>query len=224
MMLLFAAVNLFMDGHWTLGCGLYRQVWTPEQHNAAFHVMSFRSHFFLPFVTWWNYNSIFLSFWQFSSVCENECAAFCSRAALPPPVWVWSNPNHPETFSVCSHTGKYSIWLLNQELFCNTYICKCNALLPSIISKSIRHDVAGFAGSAFPPGESGRLLEPGVWSWPSVYVQVDGQLALPARMALLESLLPLSPAGCPPAHPAALRSPPLEEVRLTLAVPRSLLA
>lgn len=29
MMLLFAAVNLFMDGYWTLGCGLYRQVWTP---------------------------------------------------------------------------------------------------------------------------------------------------------------------------------------------------
>lgn len=110
MMLLFAAVNLFMDGHWTLGCGLYRQVWTPEQHNAAFHVMSFRRHIFLPFVTWWNYNSIFLSFWQFSSVCENECATFCSRAALPPPVWVRSNPNHPETFSVCSHTGKYSIW------------------------------------------------------------------------------------------------------------------
>ncbi|TKS79925.1 Dol-P-Man:Man(5)GlcNAc(2)-PP-Dol alpha-1,3-mannosyltransferase [Collichthys lucidus] len=26
MMLLFAAVNLFMDGYWTLGCGLYRQV------------------------------------------------------------------------------------------------------------------------------------------------------------------------------------------------------
>lgn len=26
MMLLFAAVNLFMDGHWTLGCCLYRQV------------------------------------------------------------------------------------------------------------------------------------------------------------------------------------------------------
>lgn len=27
MMLLFAAVNLFIDGHWTIGCGLYRQVW-----------------------------------------------------------------------------------------------------------------------------------------------------------------------------------------------------
>lgn len=27
-MLLFAAVNLFMDGYWTLGCGLYRQVLT----------------------------------------------------------------------------------------------------------------------------------------------------------------------------------------------------
>ncbi|CAG07698.1 unnamed protein product, partial [Tetraodon nigroviridis] len=26
MMLLFAAVNLFIDGHWTMGCGLYRQV------------------------------------------------------------------------------------------------------------------------------------------------------------------------------------------------------
>lgn len=27
MMLLFAAVNLFIDGHWTMGCSLYRQVW-----------------------------------------------------------------------------------------------------------------------------------------------------------------------------------------------------
>lgn len=26
MMLLFAAVNLFIDGHWTVGCSLYRQV------------------------------------------------------------------------------------------------------------------------------------------------------------------------------------------------------
>lgn len=29
MMLLFAAVNLFIDEYWILGCGLYRQVWTP---------------------------------------------------------------------------------------------------------------------------------------------------------------------------------------------------
>lgn len=27
MMLLFAAVNLFIDGRWMMGCGLYRQVW-----------------------------------------------------------------------------------------------------------------------------------------------------------------------------------------------------
>lgn len=48
---------------------------------------------------------------------------------------------------------------------------------------------------------------------------MDGQLALPARMALLEPVLPPAPAGCPPAHPDTLRSSPLEEVRLILAVP-----
>lgn len=37
MMLLFAAVNLFIDGHWTLGCSLYRQVWT---HLCSFCVLS----------------------------------------------------------------------------------------------------------------------------------------------------------------------------------------
>lgn len=44
---------------------------------------------------------------------------------------------------------------------------------------------------------------------------MDGQLALPARMALLESVLPPTLAGCSPAYPAALCSSPLEEVRLT---------
>lgn len=48
---------------------------------------------------------------------------------------------------------------------------------------------------------------------------MDGQLALPARMALLEPVLPPAPAGCPPAHPDALRSSSLEEVRLIWAVP-----
>jgi len=52
---------------------------------------------------------------------------------------------------------------------------------------------------------------------------VDGQLALPARVALLESLFPLAPAGHSPGHPAALYLPPLEEVRQTLAVPMLLL-
>lgn len=47
---------------------------------------------------------------------------------------------------------------------------------------------------------------------------MDGQLALPARVALLESLLSLTLAGCPPAHPAALRFPPVEEVRQAFTV------
>lgn len=54
----------------------------------------------------WNFNSVFLSFWQFSRVCEDECAAFRSRAAFPPAVRVWFNQDNPQTFLVCSHTGE----------------------------------------------------------------------------------------------------------------------
>uniref|UniRef100_A0AAQ6IKF7 Dol-P-Man:Man(5)GlcNAc(2)-PP-Dol alpha-1,3-mannosyltransferase n=1 Tax=Anabas testudineus TaxID=64144 RepID=A0AAQ6IKF7_ANATE len=35
MMLLFAAVNLFIDGYWTLGCSIYRQVWTLLYHFSC---------------------------------------------------------------------------------------------------------------------------------------------------------------------------------------------
>lgn len=41
MMLLFGAINLFMDGNWTLGCGLYRQVSTASQHNATLMCLAF---------------------------------------------------------------------------------------------------------------------------------------------------------------------------------------
>lgn len=87
--------------------------------------------------------------------------------------------------------------------------------LASIIYELICLNIAAFASSAFPPGESDGLYEPGVRSRPSVHVQVDGQLAVSARMALLEPVLPLAPAGRPPANPAALCPPPLEEVRQT---------
>lgn len=160
----------------------------------------------------WNFN--LLSFWQFSRVCEDECAAFCSRAAFPPPVWVWFNQDNPQTFLVCSHTGE--IFPIIQKLLA---CCRMRFGASFIISKWIRLCVAALAGSAFPPGESHWLREPGVWSWPSVYVQVDGQLALPAGMALPEPVLPPAAAGRPPAHPDTLRSSPLEEVRLILAVP-----
>ncbi|KAG7214715.1 hypothetical protein INR49_010607 [Caranx melampygus] len=41
MMLLFAAVNLFMDGYWTLGCGLYRQVWNILAVSVKMNVLLF---------------------------------------------------------------------------------------------------------------------------------------------------------------------------------------
>eukprot|EP00064_Thunnus_orientalis_P020880 superscaffoldBa00006011_g21031 len=41
MMLLFAAVNLFMDGYWTLGCGLYRQVLTGISVSVKMNVLLF---------------------------------------------------------------------------------------------------------------------------------------------------------------------------------------
>lgn len=201
MMLLFAAVNLFMDGRWTLGCGLYRQVWTPSRLPSApcDDFMSFSVH---------NYNSIFLFFWQFSSVCENERAAFCSRAAFPPAVWVWAHQDDPKAVLVRRHTGEaFSTTWRHTYLFSMIFI---NHQVSSMCL-----DVAASAWSAFPPGESCRLYEPGVWPWPSVYVQVDSQLALPTRMAVPESVLPLTPASGPPAHSAALRSPPLEKVRLS---------
>lgn len=88
--------------------------------------------------------------------------------------------------------------------------------LSAITSKQVCLCVAALVRSAFPPGESRWVREPGVRSWPTVHVQVDCQLALSARVALLESLLPPAPAGHPPAHAAALCSPSVEEVRLTL--------
>lgn len=107
MMLLFAAVNLFMDGHWTLGCAIYRQVCTSSLCFSCTVEESF-VHWFSVFsmhdLVKWHLDLPL--FWQFSSVCENECASFCTWATFPPLVWVWSNQNNPKTFSVCRHTGK----------------------------------------------------------------------------------------------------------------------
>lgn len=176
---------------------------------------------FMRCVTWWNNNSIFLSFWQFSSVCENERASFCAWATFPSPVWIWSHQDHPETFSVCRHTGKHSLQRQIGTVLLPYYnIFERCSVLPRFISKFICLDITASAGSAFPPGESYWLCESGLWSWTSVYVQVDGQLAISTRMALLRPLLPLAPAVSPPAHPVALCPPPMEEVRQTLPVSR----
>lgn len=76
--------------------------------------------------------------------------------------------------------------------------------------------LSAFTGPPFSSGESRRLLESGFWSWSSVYVPVDSELAFPAWMALFKSVLPSSLVGCPPAHLAALCSSLMEEVRWTL--------
>lgn len=45
MMLLFAAINLFMDGYWTLGCGVYRQVFLKAAADFTLNIRSDSSSF-----------------------------------------------------------------------------------------------------------------------------------------------------------------------------------
>lgn len=122
MMLLFAALNLFIDGHWTLGCSVYRQVlifyffvwynidthflFLSLQDTCVSRVLLMYHQSFLLATRCEIIIQSSLSLWQFSSVGENERAAFCSWATFPPPVWVWIDQDHSKTVFVCSHTGK----------------------------------------------------------------------------------------------------------------------
>lgn len=137
MMLLFAAVNLFIDGYWTLGCSVYRQVliylfcmiqhWhtlflSPQDRCVSRVLLIYHQSFLLATRCEIIIQS-YLSLWQFSSVGENERAAFCSRAIFPPPVWVWIDQDHPKTIFMCGHTGeifpeapKYLVWFVSYPL------------------------------------------------------------------------------------------------------------
>lgn len=114
MMLLFAAVNLFIDGRWMMGCSLYRQVWLlcwPRQRLFFFFITS---------------DKFFSLLWQFSSVCENERAALCSRVTFPAPVWIWFNEDNPKTLLVCRHPGK----------FCSLFYSYVKTLLVGVVYHS----------------------------------------------------------------------------------------
>lgn len=168
MMLLYAAINLFLCDHWSAGCTFYRLVlW-----NGNTVVIS-SYHCILCCCQNYCY-VISLVPSQLGCLSENECPPVCSWSSDPVAAQAWLPPNYWLPFSLCHNPGKQIHFAAS--LVCYVFhFCWLSQIIPIFYATSAAAWGSFLTGE--PNGIHCEILRP----WQTVLFQMDCQLEISTR-------------------------------------------